>query len=76
MAFDIGSVFSSLNTAVGAAGNRLQAQMEGMDPDNITQQDMIMMQAEVSKWQMMSSIQTNIMKALTDGIKGTIQNFR
>ncbi|MEM6654263.1 MAG: EscF/YscF/HrpA family type III secretion system needle major subunit [Planctomycetota bacterium] len=76
MAFDVGSVFSGLNDAVSGAGNRLETQMQTMDPNNITHQDMIMMQMEVSKWQMMTSIQSNVMKALCDGIKGTIANFR
>lgn len=76
MAFDVGSVFSSLSTAVSGAGNTIESKMRSMDPNNINHQDMIMMQMEVSKWQMMTSIQSNVMKSLTDGIKSTIANLR
>ena len=76
MAFDIGSVSNALSSAISAAGGKIQSEMSSMDPNNISHQDMIKMQMEVSKWQMMTSIQSNVMKTLADGIKSTIANLR
>lgn len=75
MAFDLNSVNSTLTQASDATEAALEAKMPASGED-LDQADLIALQYEFSKWQMMTSLQSNIMKTMTDSMKNTISNMR
>lgn len=76
MGFNMGGVNQALNSTVGNIENRLRSDLSAAQGGDLSQQDMMKLQFELSKWQLVTNLQSNIMKTLSEGIKGTIQNMR
>ena len=76
MPFDMGSINTALSSTVGSIEGKLQSDMSATQGGDLSQGQMIQLQYELNKWQMVTSLQSNIMKTLSDGVKGTIQNMR
>jgi len=76
MPFDMGSVNNALNSTVGSIESKLQQNIAASQGGDLSQGEMIQLQYELGKWQMVTNLQSNIMKTLSEGIKGTIQNMR
>jgi type III secretion protein F len=69
--------FDSINTTVASAVSatevKLQARVAGMDPANVSPTDLLLLQQDVSKWSMMTQVQSTLVKELSDTMKGIIQ---
>ncbi len=76
MGFDMGSVNNALNSSVGNLESKLRQNMQAAQGGDLSQQDMMNLQFELSKWQLVTNLQSNIMKTLSEAVKGTIQNMR
>ena len=75
MAFDLESINSTLTSATQATETSLEGKMPASGED-LDQGELIALQYEFSKWQMMTTLQSNIMKSMTDSMKNTISNMR
>lgn len=76
MAFDMGSVNNTLNSTVNNLEGQLRQQMSAAQGGDLSQPEMMNLQFQMSKWQLVTNMQSNIMKTLSDAVKGTIQNMR
>ncbi len=75
MAFDLSTINQKLSPAVQEMGDAIQSAMP-TNGEEMTNAEMIDLQFKLSQWQMASSMQSNIMKSMSDGVKSTIQNLR
>jgi type III secretion apparatus needle protein len=76
MGFDMGSVNTALNSTVGSLESNLRSNLNASKTGDLSQQDMMNLQFQLSKWQLVTNLQSNVMKTLSDAVKGTIQNLR
>ena len=76
MGFDMGSVNNALNSTVGSLESNLRSNLNASKNGDLSQQDMMNLQFQLSKWQLVTNLQSNVMKTLSDAVKGTIQNLR
>ncbi|HVJ69775.1 MAG TPA: EscF/YscF/HrpA family type III secretion system needle major subunit [Caulifigura sp.] len=76
MAFDMGSVNNTLNSTVGNLEGKLRTQLQASQGGDLSQPEMMDLQFQLSKWQLVTNLQSNIMKTLSEAVKGTIQNMR
>lgn len=75
MAFNLSNVQNSLSGAVSQLEGDINSSMP-TNGESMTNEEMISLQFQLSQWQLATSLQTNMMKSLTDGVKSTIQNMR
>lgn len=76
MGFDMSSVNTALNSTVGNLEGKLRTDLNASQNGDLSQTDMMNLQFELSKWQLVTNLQSNVMKTLSDAVKGTIQNMR
>jgi hypothetical protein len=76
MSFDMGSVNTALNSTVGSLEGKLRTNLSAAQGGDLSQPEMMNLQFELSKWQLVTNLQSNIMKTLSEAVKGTIQNMR
>lgn len=76
MKFNLGSVNNALSGSASRIENDLQANLNSLQDGDVSQAEMIQIQYELSKWTMVTNLQSNVMKTVSEGIKSTIQNVR
>ena len=76
MGFDLASLNSQLGSASSSIEAQLQSTTAGLQGKDISQTDMLNLQFQMNKWQLVTSLQSNMVKTISDGIKSTIQNLR
>lgn len=64
---------STVSTAVDNAEATLKTKVASLDPAQVSPTELLMLQQEVSKWTMMTQIQSTLVKELSDTMKGIIQ---
>lgn len=73
MALSFDGINTTVASAVSASEARLQARVAGMDPANVSPTDLLLLQQDLSKWSMMTQVQSTLVKELSDTMKGIIQ---
>ncbi len=72
-----GVTFDYINTTVASAVNSsestLKTRVANLDPASASPTELLLLQQEVSKWTMMTQIQSTLVKELSDTMKGIIQ---
>jgi hypothetical protein len=76
MGFDMTSINSALSSTTGKLESDLRTKLNASKDGDIDQTEMLALQTEISKWQLVTSLQSNIMKTLSEAVKGTISNMR
>jgi type III secretion apparatus needle protein len=76
MAFNIDSVNSTLGNAAATFEKNVDQKVSSLQGKDVSNQEMLDLQFQLSKWQLATSLQSNVMKTLNEGIRGTIQNLR
>lgn len=66
-------VNSTVATAVQNAEASLKAKIAAIDTSNTSATDLLILQQEVSKWTIMTQIQSTLVKEVSDAMKGVIQ---
>jgi type III secretion protein F len=64
---------TTVATAVQNAETSLKAKVASLDTANTSATDLLMLQQEVSKWTIMTQIQSTLVKEVSDAMKGIIQ---
>ena len=64
---------SSVSSVVNSAEATLRTTVASLDPTNTSPTQLLMLQQDVSKWTMMTQIQSTLVKELSDTMKGIIQ---
>jgi type III secretion protein F len=64
---------SSVSSVVNSAEATLKTRVASLDPTNTSPTELLMLQQDVSKWTMMTQIQSTLVKELSDTMKGIIQ---
>ena len=72
-----GLSFDYINTSVANvvqnAETTLQNKISSLSADSASATDLLLLQQEVSKWTLMTEIQSTLVKTLSDAMKGIIQ---
>jgi type III secretion apparatus needle protein len=76
MAFNIDNVNSTLGNAAAQFEGNVEQKVQSLQGKDVSNQEMLDLQFQLSKWQLATSLQSNVMKTLSEGIRGTIQNLR
>ena len=76
MAFDLNSIHNSLNSAASNIGGKIATQLNASQGKDLTDTELLDLQHQMNRWSMITSLQSNIMKTMADGMKSTIQNMR
>ena len=76
MPLDLGHITETLGRSATAAEERLTAAMQDLQGKDLSATDMLQLQYKMNKWQLANELQTNVMKTMSDTVKGTIQNIR
>lgn len=66
-------VGTSVASAVQSAETSLKAKISALNPATASPTDLLVLQQEVSKWTMMTEIQSTLVKTISDAMKGIIQ---
>ncbi len=74
MPINMDEVFAKLSDSTLASESNLRDHMGSMDANK--PQDLIKLQQLMQKWTMASQMQSNVIKALGEAMKSTIQNIR
>lgn len=64
---------SSVAAVVRSSEAALQARIAALDPATASPVELLLLQTDVSKWTMMTQIQSTLTKELSDAMKGIIQ---
>ena len=64
---------STVANVVQNAETSLKTKISSLDPANTSPTDLLLLQQEVSKWTMMTEIQSTLVKTISDSMKGIIQ---
>lgn len=72
-----GVTFDYINNTVGTvvtnAEQALKTRAASLNSENVSQTELLMLQQEVSKWALMTQIQSTLVKEVSDAMKGIIQ---
>ena len=71
MTFDY--INTSISNVVRSAESSLQNKISVLDADSVSATDLLLLQQEISKWTIMTEIQSTLVKDLSDAMKGIIQ---
>ena len=74
MALDMNSVNQRLSAAAGTVENQVRAQVES--GEELNDQQLIGLQMEMSRWTLITQLQSNMMKTISDSMKNTVSNIR
>ena len=69
-------IAQTLGNITGTAENNLRGRIEALSqkpPEQVSQTDLLMMQADLQKWSMLIDLQSTVTKTLSDALKGIIQ---
>ena len=72
---DMDTVYQVLNVSVVQAENQVQAALAAYNAEP-TEPHLIALQLALQKWQIATSVESNVLKTLSTGIQSTIQNLR
>jgi type III secretion protein F len=64
---------SSVSSVVNSAETTLKNRVASLDPASTSPTELLLLQQDVSKWTMMTQIQSTLVKELSDTMKGIIQ---
>ncbi len=64
---------TTVASAVQASETSLKARIAALDPANASPTDLLLLQQEVSKWTVMTEIQSTLVKTISDAMKGIVQ---
>lgn len=71
MTFDY--INSTVAAAVKARETELQTRVASLNGESTSPTDLLLLQQEVSKWTLMTQIQSTLVKEISDAMKGIIQ---
>ena len=75
-ATNVTDFFDSLGKQVGTMETAIDASVKSLNGQDMTSAQMLAFQYQLSKWQLATQLESQAMKSVSDGIKGTIQNLR
>lgn len=55
------------------AETALKAKISAIDPATVSSTDLLLLQQDISKWTIMTEIQSTLVKTISDSMKGIIQ---
>lgn len=67
-------VFDQMGTQFTKFESDLRTQMDKVDPND--QGSLLKLQHSMNKWKIMSEMQSNVMKTLSEALKSTVSNIR
>lgn len=76
MGFDLGSIHTALNAATNTVGQKVATQLNAAQGKDLSDTELLGLQHELNRWNIITSLQSNVMKTMADGLKSTIQNMR
>jgi hypothetical protein len=68
--------FKALGTQTDKMETAIDSAMTDLNGKDMTSAQMLAFQYQLSKWQLATQLESQAMKSVADGIKGTIQNLR
>lgn len=74
MPLDMGSVNNTLSKASGSIEGQIKSELDAAQGGELNETQLMNLQIKMSKWTLITSLQSNVIKALSDGMKSTIQN--
>ena len=72
MGLDMASVNSTLSASAGA----LESEIKSGLSEDMDDQQLLEKQMQVSKWTLITNLQSNIMKTISESMKNTVSNIR
>jgi hypothetical protein len=75
-ATNVTDFFNQLGTQVDKMETAIDAGVKELNGKDMTSAQMLAFQYQLSKWQLATQLESQAMKSVADGIKGTIQNLR
>jgi len=76
---DISAVFNSLSATMEAYDTKIRDQIAaGGSGENGTfsNTELITLQSDLNQWSLINSLESNIVKTISDTMKGTVQNIK
>ena len=70
------SIHNSLNSTAGSIGGQIASKLNASQGKDMSDTELLDLQHEMNRWSMITSLQSNIMKTMADGMKSTISNMR
>lgn len=64
---------TTVASAVQASETSLKARIAALDPVNASPTELLLLQQEISKWTVMTEIQSTLVKTISDAMKGIVQ---
>jgi ABC-type uncharacterized transport system involved in gliding motility auxiliary subunit len=68
--------FDQLGKQVDTMEKNISTSVQELKGQDMTSAQMLAFQYQLSKWQLATQLESQAMKSVADGIKGTIQNLR
>ncbi len=75
-ASNVTDFFDQLGKQVGTMETAIDSAVKELNGKDMTSAQMLAFQYQLSKWQLATQLESQAMKSVADGIKGTIQNLR
>ena len=75
-ATNVTDFFDQLGKQVGTMETAIDNAVKELNGKDMTSAQMLAFQYQLSKWQLATNLESQAMKSVADGIKGTIQNLR
>ena len=77
MAFDMKNINNQVNSGIDSLGGQIQSQMSKVSQgEDLSEQDMLKLQYDMNRWNILVSMATNIQKTWADTIKQIVSNLR
>ena len=75
-ATNVTDFFDQLGKQVGTMETAIDQAVRELNGKDMTSAQMLAFQYQLGKWQLATQLESQAMKSVADGIKGTIQNLR
>jgi hypothetical protein len=75
-ATNVTTFFDQLGRQVSTMETAIDQSVRELNGQDMTSAQMLAFQYQLSKWQLATQLESQAMKSVADGIKGTIQNLR
>lgn len=76
MSFDMESIKKQVSSGIDSIGGEIASQMSKISSDqDLSEQDMLSLQYEMNKWNILVSMESNVQKTWGDTIKTVVNNL-
>ena len=77
MAFDMNATSQQISSGIDQIGSEMSDLMnKAASGEDLSEQDLLVLQDKMNRWNIMISMQTNIQKTWSDALKNIVNNMR